>query len=109
MAGKKIVWVENGLNIGIRDSSLGLIIKVMDILLSDSKNLEIIQFKDHFPPILFSFLPLLSFGTREYVAFPHKQGAYVKRSIIYDIHKISCLYFSGYLCFLRSRIKTANL
>ena len=44
MAGKKIVWVENGLNIGIRDSSLGLIIKVMDILLSDSKNLEIIQF-----------------------------------------------------------------
>ena len=42
MAGKKIVWVENGLKIGIRDSGLGLIIKVMDILLSDSKNLEII-------------------------------------------------------------------
>ena len=44
MAGKKIVWVENGLNIGSKDSGLGLIIKVMDILLSASKNLEIIQF-----------------------------------------------------------------
>ena len=63
MAGKKTVWVENGLNIGSRDSDLGLFIKVMDILLSASKNLEIIQFSDHFPPILFSFLPLLSFGT----------------------------------------------
>ena len=37
MAGKKIVWVENGLNIGSRDSGLGLIIKVRDILLSASK------------------------------------------------------------------------
>ena len=66
MAGKKIVWVENGLDIGSRNSGLGLNIKVMDILLSASKKLEIIQFEDHFPPILFSFLPLLSFGTREY-------------------------------------------
>ena len=65
MVGKKIVWVENGLNIGSRDSGLGFIIKVRDILLSASKNLEIIQFSDHFPPILFSFLPLLSFETRE--------------------------------------------
>ena len=42
MVGKKIVWVENGLNIGSRDSGLGLMIKVMDILLSASKRLEII-------------------------------------------------------------------
>ena len=45
MAGKKIVLVvENGLNIGNRASSLGLIIKDMDVLLSVLKNLEIIQF-----------------------------------------------------------------
>ena len=44
MAGKKIVWVENGFNIGSRDSGLDLIIKVTDIMLSASKNLEIIQF-----------------------------------------------------------------
>ena len=44
MAGKKIVWVENGLNIGNRASGLGLNIKDMDVLLSALKNLEIIQF-----------------------------------------------------------------
>ena len=43
MAGKKIVWAENGLNIGSRDSGFSLIIKVMDILFSDTKKLEIIQ------------------------------------------------------------------
>ena len=44
MTGKKIVWVENGLNIGNRASGLGLNIKDMDVLLSAFKNLEIIQF-----------------------------------------------------------------
>ena len=44
MAGKKIVWVENGLNIGNRDSGLDLNMKDMDILLSALKSLEIIQF-----------------------------------------------------------------
>ena len=42
MAVKKIVWMENGLNIGSRDSGLGLTKKAMVILLSASKNLEII-------------------------------------------------------------------
>ena len=44
MAGKKIVWVENGLNIGNRASGLGLNIKDMDVLLSALNFLEIIQF-----------------------------------------------------------------
>ena len=44
MAGKKLLWVENGLNIGNRASGLGLNIKDMDVLLSALKNLEIIQF-----------------------------------------------------------------
>ena len=44
MAGKKIVWVENGLNIGNRASGLGLNIKDMDVLLSALKKLETIQF-----------------------------------------------------------------
>ena len=44
MAGKKIVWLENGLNIGNRASGLGINIEDMDVLLSALKNLEIIQF-----------------------------------------------------------------
>ena len=44
MAGKKIVWVENGLNIGNRASGLGLNIKDVDVLLSALKKLEIIQY-----------------------------------------------------------------
>ena len=44
LAGKKIVWVENGLNIGNRASGLGLNIKDMDVLLSALKKLETIQF-----------------------------------------------------------------
>ena len=44
MAGEKIVWMENCLNICNRASGLDLSMKIMDILLSASKNLEIIQF-----------------------------------------------------------------
>ena len=44
IAGKKIVWMEDGLNIGNRASGLGPSIKDMDVLLSALKNLEIIQF-----------------------------------------------------------------
>ena len=44
MAGKKIVWVENGLNIGNRASGLGLSIKDMDVLLSALNFFEIIKF-----------------------------------------------------------------
>ena len=44
MAGKKKVWVENGLNIGNRASGLGLNIEDMDVLLFALKILEIIQF-----------------------------------------------------------------
>ena len=43
MAGKKIVWVANGLNIGNRVSGLVLNIKDMVVLLSALKKLEIIQ------------------------------------------------------------------
>ena len=41
---KENVTAETDLNIGSRDSGLGLIKKAMVILLSASKNLEIIQF-----------------------------------------------------------------
>ena len=44
MAGKKVVWLEDGFNIGNRASGLGLSMKDMDVLLSSFKNLEIIQF-----------------------------------------------------------------
>ena len=44
MAGKKIVWAEDGLNIGNRASGLGLSIKDMDVLLSALIFFEIIQF-----------------------------------------------------------------
>ena len=53
MAGKKIVWAENGLNIGSRDSGLGFIIKVRDILLSASKFLKQSNFKTIFHPYYF--------------------------------------------------------
>ena len=42
--GKKMTWLENGLNIGDRASGLGLNVKGMDILLSALKYSEIIQF-----------------------------------------------------------------
>ena len=44
MAGQKIICVENGLNIGKRDSGLDLKMKDINILLSALKNLRIIQF-----------------------------------------------------------------
>ena len=38
MAGKKLLWVENGLNIGNRASGLDRNLKDMDVLLSALKN-----------------------------------------------------------------------